>query len=130
MAELEEVVSRQENLPRLNSRVRGARLFRHPRTGSTEYDRRYAGAIFPETWEPFDIPPSADDSFHVVVSGEEGRLDLISWRYYEDSNYDWVLAMVNGLPDMVRSVRLELILRIPAVPSIHAAFRNRRAGLI
>ena len=126
MAELEEIIVNKRIL--YNSRSRGLRVYRHPATGDKNYDDKYEGISFLETWQPFDIPPSEGDALHVVTPGEEGRLDLISYRYYNNSNYDWVIAMVNNLPDMVQStIRSEsenkspLVLRIPAQAAIEAA---------
>ena len=105
------------------SRTRGQRVYENPETGSVDFDSKYQGVQFMETWEPIIIPKSVGDALHVVNAAEEGRLDLISLDYYDTTNYDWVIAMVNGLPDMVQSVKAGTGLRIPIEESIVARLR-------
>jgi hypothetical protein len=40
------------------------------------------------------IPPSANDLYVVTVEGD--RLDLLSYTYYKDASFWWVIAFVNN----------------------------------
>ena len=40
------------------------------------------------------IPPKDTDFFEVYVKGET-RLDILSYHYYNDSNYGWLILQAN-----------------------------------
>jgi hypothetical protein len=60
------------------------------------YDRyskfRVNGSIRPV---PFiEIPKSPDDNYTYYREGET-RLDILSYQYYNDPNYDWLIMQAN-----------------------------------
>lgn len=121
MPELKEVI--EERRISQFSRTRGQRVYENPITGDVAFDNKYGKKIFLDTWEPVSIPESSGDSLYVVKVAEEGRLDLISMEAYGTPNYDWVIAMVNDLPDMVQSVTAGKLLRIPSEEAIVARLK-------
>lgn len=50
----------------------------------------------------FEIPDvkveiKENDLRYIVKAGEEGRLDLISYKYYKTCDYWWVIAIANDI---------------------------------
>ena len=60
------------------------------------YDRysqfRQDGAI---SIVPFGIIPPKDTDFYETYIKGESRLDIISYQYYNDSNYGWLIMQAN-----------------------------------
>ena len=52
-----------------------------------------------------------DDILHTVVVGE--RLDLLAFRYYNDSGLWWIISRANGLDPSIISPEVGLELKIP-----------------
>jgi|TARA_B100000902_G_scaffold398794_1_gene466911 hypothetical protein len=52
-----------------------------------------------------------DDILHIVVVGE--RLDLLAFRYYNDSGLWWIISRANGLDPSIISPEVGLELKIP-----------------
>jgi hypothetical protein len=73
---------------------------------------------FWETWEPINIPPSPTDFYVTVNQAVEGRLDLLSYRYYNTPELWWVLAEVNGIFFPPDDLKIGMVLRIPSFTSI------------
>jgi len=84
------------------SRFRGTDILRE---GSVEFF-----ATFPIP----AIPDRADDRFHEVGAGEDGRLDLISYRYYATAELWWVIAVANDIFFPMREVIPGIVLRVPS----------------
>ena len=59
-----------------------------------------------------DIPESDSDNYHIVVVGE--RLDLLSYRYYNDSGLWWIISRANGLDPSITTPEVGTELRIPS----------------
>ena len=57
------------------------------------------GDEYIETYERIDFPERSDDQYHLVESGEENRIDLISYEYYGTPLLYWVIAEASGLTD-------------------------------
>ena len=70
------------------------------------------------TWDPVNVLPSPADNYYTVTAPFEGRLDLISYRYYNTPELWWVLAEVNGLFFVPEDVVVGLILRIPSYTTL------------
>jgi hypothetical protein len=70
--------------------------------------RYYKNTILPE------IPRSSDDIYVYTTAGD--RLDLLSFTYYSDTSYYWVIAAAN--PGLIKKDSLNLIpgrqIRIPS----------------
>jgi hypothetical protein len=72
------------------NRYRNIRSKRDPKTGIN-----YKGPVLYPKIEERD-----DDVIHTVVVGE--RLDLLSFRYYDDSGLWWIISRANSLdPSLV-----------------------------
>lgn len=78
------------------------------------------GDTFFETYDFHDLKYSPDDSYHEVTAGEEGRLDLIAFQYYNNPAFWWVIAEANDLVFPMRDVFAGLVLRIPSLNTIHS----------
>lgn len=72
------------------------------------------GTEYLETFPVPKIPERADDVYHEVNSGQEGRLDLISYHYYGTAELWWVLAVANDLFFPMEEVTAGLVLRVPS----------------
>lgn len=99
-----EVDNRDEYVP--TSRYKNTKYFRRtiPNIGQQ---------LEPETWNPPSISQSADDLFTKVQPGEEGRLDLISYRVYRLEELWWVIAFVNDIIDPFEDIVVDRKLRYP-----------------
>jgi hypothetical protein len=71
-----------------------------------------------ETFNETKIPMSEQDKFHVVLTEQENRLDIIANIYYNDPSLFWVIALANELPDPF-IVLPGTILRIPPNISLY-----------
>lgn len=59
------------------------------------------------------ITPKSTDYFETYIHGQS-RLDLISFDYYGDSGYDWLILLANPeVPDLEYLIPNGTILRIP-----------------
>ena len=70
--------------------------------------------VFLPSFRFFEVDETPEDQFHVVQSGEVGRLDLIAYKYYEAVDLWWVIAFVNK--DQIQNpLRFEsgITIRIP-----------------
>jgi len=73
-----------------------------PKTGI-----RYKGpTLYPE------IPEKDTDIIHTVIVGE--RLDLLSYRFYNDSGLWWIISRANSLDPSITTPEVGTELRIPA----------------
>ena len=70
------------------------------------------------TWESPKIPNSPFDNYHTVTQMDAGRLDLISYKYYQTPELWWVLATANGLFFPADELVAGMILRIPDLNQI------------
>lgn len=75
----------------------------------------YLATLYPEDMY---IPESDTDSWHQVTAGEEGRLDLIAYLYYNTPDLYWVIAYANDIDDPF-DVKAGTILRIPSIQSLY-----------
>lgn len=58
-----------------------------------------------------DIPYSEDDTYIITTLGD--RLDLLSFDYYHDTSFWWVIATANALPGDSLYIEPGTQLRIP-----------------
>lgn len=56
--------------------------------------------------------------FHQVSGPEEGRLDLISYVYFDEIRHWELIAWYNGIRDALREIEVGKILAIPVDPVI------------
>ena len=98
---------------------------RHPATTDDKTSRyrsldriRYStGEEVIETPDRVYIPQSTQDQFHQVGVGEEGRLDLIAYKYYGNPLYWWGIAYASNIYDPF-SIKVGDMLRIPPLTNI------------
>lgn len=72
-----------------------------------------------ETRDVEEIPKHPADKFHTVQPNEVGRLDLISYRYYKNPLYWWVIAQANHIYDPISHMQSGMLLRIPTVETLY-----------
>ena len=84
-----------------------------------------------ETYNPKTVPIlEGGDVYHVVSSTEEGRLDIISNKYYGSPTLWWAIALANEFIDPFVVNAGEMI-RIPSLltlSSIDSEILSRRGG--
>jgi hypothetical protein len=73
------------------------------------------GETFFETYNIPDIPKNAKDIYHQLKSGEEGRWDLISYKYYKTVSYWWLICLANDINDPFNSPLAGSVIRIPSL---------------
>lgn len=69
-----------------------------------------------------EIKPIVEDRtdiFHTVESSEVYRLDLISYEYYNNPLYWWVIAQANDIKDPFQGITPGTLLRIPSMVSLY-----------
>lgn len=76
------------------------------------------GNVYIESPNKINIKPSKDDSFYMIESGYENRMDLISYKFYGTPLLWWVIAMMNKIQDPL-DIKVGDILRIPTMRSIY-----------
>jgi nucleoid-associated protein YgaU len=67
----------------------------------------YPGLV---NWE---MDYKGQEAFHTVKSGEEDRLDIISYVYYNTPDYWWVIAAYNKIKDPIFSLEPGMMIRVP-----------------
>lgn len=65
------------------------------------------------------IKTSSSDRYHEVKSFEEGRLDIIANRYYNNALLWWVIAEANDIFDPITEVTAGRDLRIPSIDTLY-----------
>lgn len=76
--------------------------------------RKENGDEFFATFYMRDYPYNTDDTYHEVTAGEVGRLDLISYTYYDTPLLWWVIAEANQIFHPMKDIKVGLFLRIPS----------------
>ena len=61
---------------------------------------------------------SSMDQYHVVSPGEENRLDIIAYKYYNDASLYWAIALANNIFDTY-TIPVGTSLRIPALATLN-----------
>ena len=78
------------------------------------------GDFYQESYTPVEINQSADDQTHEVKAGEEDRLDLISYMYYNTPLLWWVIAEASNISNPL-NVPVGTILRIPSNKTLYGS---------
>lgn len=71
------------------------------------------GEKFWGAWVPPPIPFSPSDTYHVITSVDESRIDLVAYRYYKTPELWWVIAEANGIQFPADELSEGTILRVP-----------------
>jgi len=83
-----------------------------PSTGSVQF---FGTFVAPE------ISPGNDDALYTMRESDNGRLDLVAYRYYGTSELWWVIALVNGIADPLQGVDAGTVLTIPRLKKVFSA---------
>lgn len=67
------------------------------------------------TRTPKDYPFSKSDIYHTIGPGEEGRIDLLAYRYYGSTLLWWVIAEANDMKNPLIETVSGNVLRIPSM---------------
>lgn len=71
-----------------SSRYNGTKVYQDPKTGS----------LYFSVWQPIDFPPRVDDTWYNLTNEYEGlRLDLVSYKVYQTTDFWWVIAQANNI---------------------------------
>jgi hypothetical protein len=70
---------------------------------------------------------------HIVTDSDLGQPDAIAYRYYEDSNWWWIICSYNGVINPIRDMFLGQRLRIPVLQQVQLVLQqsdknNNRIG--
>lgn len=103
--------------------------FQSPRSLMLRYDSRLRRTKFAtvgdrrffDNWSLVKVSPHPSDVTTKIRSGEDHRLDLVSYRFYGNPRLWWVIALANGIYDPY-SVVAGTELRIPSIDSISSFF--------
>ena len=78
----------------------------------------FDGIEFFDTPDFPEFPQSSNDKIITIDQTYLGRLDLIAYDFYGDSNLWWVIALVNNLELIPTSMYIGMQLKIPVSDSI------------
>lgn len=70
-----------------------------------------------ESYENYNIPNRDDDQYYIVTPAEEDRLDLVSFKFYSNPLYWWIIAEASDIVDP-QEVPSGTLLRVPSLQSI------------
>lgn len=76
------------------------------------------GIEFFDTPDFSEFPLSPNDKIITIDQKYLGRLDLIAFDYYNDSNLWWVIALVNNIELIPTSMWVGMSLRIPVLDNV------------
>lgn len=76
-----------------------------------------SGDTYIESYESINIPHREDDQYYIVTAAEEDRLDLVSYKFYSNPLYWWIIAEASDIIDP-EVVPIGTLLRIPSLQSI------------
>lgn len=96
---------------------------RYVHGGKTETDSNMI-----EWWEKYSFPQSATDIDYEVESIYEHRIDLISYAFYGDRKYWWVIAQYNAILDPYTEIVKGQFLKIPSPDRMKTEFLNGKKG--
>lgn len=82
----------------------------------TEQGRTYFGL-----WKKPDIILEGDEKVITISSDQEGQLDLIAEKEYDDRSLFWAIASVNGIRSVTDEVVSGLKIIIPHLENIRVA---------
>jgi len=65
-------------------------------------------------------------SRYVVTEADQQRIDLISYKMYDDARYWWVLAIVNDIANPLADIPVGQVLIIPTLDAVSEALAQRK----
>lgn len=78
------------------------------------------GDEFFSTFYMREYPYSSDDIYHEIKAGEEGRLDLLAYYYYQSPLLWWIIAEANNIFHPLKDVKAGAVIRIPSSDYIYS----------
>jgi len=100
------------------SRYENTKAIKQSGTGSLYY----VNTVYP------DIPPRDNDYY--VITTIEDRLDLLAYRFYQDSGLWWIIASANSLPGDSLYPPIGIQLRVPTnIQSIISNYKFINNGI-
>lgn len=60
----------------------------------------------------YKVVEKSDDFTWTVEPGYEHRMDLISYKFYGTSKYDWVIEEINNIKDPIKDITIGTKLRM------------------
>jgi hypothetical protein len=72
------------------------------------------GKLFYGVYDRPSFPPTPQDTYHTVRQGEDTRLDLISYKYYQTPELWWVIAVSNDILDPLGDLAVGDVIRVPS----------------
>ena len=76
------------------------------------------GDSYIESYEGLEIPTSPQDKYFKVTKKYEHRLDLISFKFYNNPRYYWLIAEANDIFNPL-ILPVDTVLRIPPLSVIY-----------
>jgi hypothetical protein len=101
-----------------------------PLSSRTHVPRRvYLGSDWAaiEPWRMPRVGPDKSDTIMTVLAGEEGRLDILSWRIYKTPVLWWVLALVNNIQNPFEEPVAGDRIRVPSLQRIYHNILGQQA---
>lgn len=80
----------------------------------------YDGETFFDTPDFPEIEPTANDIIIDIDDKYLGRLDLLSYDYYQTAELWWIIALANNLENLPADMYLGMKIRIPDINSVRA----------
>jgi len=80
--------------------------------------------VFLPAFRVVEVPEGPFDQYYELGSDEEGRLDLVSYKFYGTTRLWWVLAMANQIKEPYR-VAPGTQIRVPSIATIHNNVLNK-----
>lgn len=100
-----------------------------------KYSRYVAGGVTEradgrlEWWERANFPRDSSDIVYAVENFYEQRLDLISYVFYQEPRYWWVLAQYNNIVDPFTEVWAGRVLLIPTPDRLPLLLATKKGGV-
>ena len=82
------------------------------------------GKAFWGLWQPYDIRIDGDEKVYVIQLEDEGQLDLIAYREYQDRTLWPYIAFVNNIKNVEEEIIAGLRIILPKLSNIQAALRD------
>jgi len=96
---------------------------RYVHGGTTEKSTKFL-----EWWERRQLPKNDTDIIYEIERIYEGRLDLISYVFYKEWRYWWIIAQYNSIIDPTNEIVEGAIIAIPSPSRLKTEFLRGKMG--
>lgn len=86
------------------------------------------GSIGLEWWDRFNFPTDATDLVYTIEEQFAGRIELISYAFYAEARYWWVIAQYNNILDPFSEIVPGRVLYIPSLERLQLLLSQRTGG--